>query len=65
VIDARLQDGQVDLYDASSGMFRRTIRTSTPPTGVRSEGNEVEITVADGTVEIYNAHGIYQRTVGG
>jgi hypothetical protein len=57
VIDARLEDGRVDLYDASSGMYRRTIRTGTPPTGVRCEGDEVEITVTDGTVEIYNADG--------
>jgi hypothetical protein len=64
VIDARLQDGQVDVYDASSGMYRRAIRTRTTPTSVCSEGNEVEITVADGTVEIYDAYGIYQRTVG-
>jgi hypothetical protein len=46
-------------------MYRRTIRTTTIPTGVRSDGDEVEITVANGTVEVYNAHGIYQRTVGG
>lgn len=63
MIDARIENGQVDLYDASSGMYRRTIRTGSAPAGVEAEGDEVAITLQDGSVEVYNTHGIYQRTM--
>ena len=63
MIEARIEDGQVDLYDASSGMFRRTIRTRARPTVVQAEGDEVAITLQDGSTEIYDTHGIHQRTL--
>lgn len=63
MIEARIENGQVDLYDASSGMFRRTIRTGSAPTGVEAEGDEVAITLQNGTTEVYDAQGIHQRTM--
>jgi hypothetical protein len=63
MVDARIENGQVDLYDASSGMYKRTIRTGIMPTGVEAEGDEVAITLQNGSIEVYNLHGIYQRTM--
>jgi hypothetical protein len=62
MVEARIENGQVDLYDASSGMYRRTIRTRSKPTKVTAEGDEVAITVQDGTTEIYDTQGSHKRT---
>ena len=64
MIDARIEDGQVDLYDASSGMYNRTIRPGGTPTSVESEGDEVVITLQNGSVDVYSTHGLYKRTIG-
>ena len=64
MIDARIEHGQVDLYDASSGMYKRTIRPGGVPTSVRAEGDEVAITLQNGSVDIYSTHGLYKRTIG-
>jgi hypothetical protein len=64
MIDARIEDGQVDLYDASSGMYRRTIRPGGMPTSVQAEGDEVVITLQNGSVDVYSSQGLYKRTIG-
>jgi hypothetical protein len=64
MIDARIEHGQVDLYDASSGMYKRTIRPGGAPTSVRAEGDEVAITLQNGSVDVYSTHGLYKRTIG-
>ena len=64
MIDARIENGQVDLYDASTGMYKRTIRPGSPPTSVRAEGDEVAITFQNGSVDVYSSHGLYRRTIG-
>ena len=64
MIDARIRDGQVDLYDASSGMYKRTIRPEGIPTSVRADRDEVEITLRNGTIDVYSAHGAYKWTIG-
>ena len=64
MIDARIQDGQIDLYDASSGMYKRTIRPEGIPKSVRADRDEVEITLWNGTVDVYSAHGSYKWTLG-
>lgn len=63
MIDARIENGQVDLYDASSGMYRRTIRPGGPPTSVHADRDEIAITLQNGTVDVYSTHGLYKRTV--
>jgi len=63
MIETRIENNQVDLYDASSGMYRRTIRPGGTPTGVQVEGDEVAITLQNGSVDIYSTNGIYQRTM--
>jgi hypothetical protein len=65
VIETRIENDQVDLYDGSSGMYRRTIRPGATPTSVEVEGNEVAITLQNGRVVIYSTHGIYKRTMTG
>ncbi len=63
MIDARIEHGQVDLYDASSGMYKRTIRPGGTPMSVRSDGDEVAITLENGRVDVYSTHGLYRRTI--
>ena len=63
MLDARIDHGQVDLYDASSGMYRRTIRPGGTPTDVRADGDELAITLQDGTVHVYSSQGLYKRTI--
>jgi hypothetical protein len=63
VIEPRIENDQVDLYDASSGMYRRTIRPGGMPTSVQVEGDEVAITLQSGTVDIYSSNGLYKRTM--
>jgi hypothetical protein len=64
MIDARIENGQVDLYDASSGMYKRTIRPGGPPTSVEADRDEIAITLQNGTVDVYSMQGLYKRTVG-
>ena len=63
MIEPRIENDQVDLYDASSGMYRRTIRPGGTPTSVQVEGDEVAITLQSGTVDIYSSNGLYKRTM--
>ncbi len=63
MIDARIDHGQVDLYDASSGMYKRTIRPGGTPTSVRAEGDEVAITLQNGSVDVYSAQGLFKRNI--
>ncbi len=63
MIETRIENGQVDLYDGSSGMFRKTIRPGGTPTRVDVQGNEVAITLQDGSVGIYGTDGLYKRTM--
>ncbi len=63
MIEPRIENDQVDLYDASSGMYRRTIRPGGMPTSVQVEGDEVAITLQSGTVDIYSSNGLYKRTM--
>jgi hypothetical protein len=63
MIETRIENNQVDLYDASSGMYRRTIHPAGTPTGVEVEGDEVVITLQNGNVDIYSTNGVYQRTM--
>jgi hypothetical protein len=64
MLDARLENGQVDLYDASSGMYKRTIRPGGTPASVRTDRDEIAITFQNGSVDIYSTHGLYKRTIG-
>jgi hypothetical protein len=64
MIDARIENGQVDLYDASSGMYRRSIQTGSPPASVHTDRDEVTITFQNGSVDVYSTQGLYKRTVG-
>ena len=64
MIDARIENGQVDLYDASSGMYRRTIRPGSPPASVQTDRDEIAITFQNGSVDVYSTHGLYKRTIG-
>jgi hypothetical protein len=63
MMEPRIENDQVDLYDASSGMYRRTIRPGDTPTNVQVEGDEVAITLQNGTVDIYSTNGLYKRTM--
>jgi hypothetical protein len=45
-------------------MYKRTIRPGGAPTSVRAEGDEVAITLQNGSVDIYSTHGLYKRTIG-
>ena len=63
MIDARIENGQVDLYDASSGMYKRTIRPGGPPASIRTDGDEIAITLQNGSVDVYSVQGLYKRTV--
>ncbi len=63
MIDARIENGQVDLYDASSGMYKRTIRPGGPPMSVRADREEIAITLQNGNVDIYSTQGLYKRTI--
>jgi len=65
MIETRIENDQVDLYDASSGMYRRTIRPGATPTSVEVEGDEIAITLHDGRVDVYSVHGLYRRTMPG
>lgn len=64
MIDARIENGQVDLYDASSGMYRRTIHTGGQPASVQTDREEIAITFQNGSVDVYSTQGLYKRTVG-
>jgi hypothetical protein len=44
-------------------MYRITIRPGDTPTNVRVEGDEVAITLQNGTVDIYSTNGLYKRTM--
>ena len=48
MIDARIENGQVDLYDASSGMYKRTIRPGGAPASVRADRDEIAIKLQSG-----------------
>lgn len=63
MIETRIENGQVDLYDGSSGMFRKTIRPGGTPTRVDVQGDEVAITLQDGSVGIYGTDGLFKRTM--
>ena len=63
MIEPRIDNDQVDLYDASSGMYKRTIRPGSTPMSVRAEGAEVAITFQNGSVDIYSTQGLYKRTI--
>jgi hypothetical protein len=63
MIEPRITNDEVDLYDASSGMYRRTIRPGSTPISVRAEGDEVVITLQNGSVDIYSTDGHYKRTI--
>jgi hypothetical protein len=63
VIETRIENDQVDLYDGSSGMYRRTIRPGGTPTDVEVEGDEIAITLQNGNVDFYSTNGIYRRTM--
>jgi hypothetical protein len=63
MIDARIENGQVDLYDASSGMYKRTIRPGSPPASVQADRDEIAITFQNGSVDVYSTQGLYKRTV--
>ena len=65
MIEPRITNDEVDVYDASSGMCRRTIRPGSTPISVRAEGDEVVITFKNGSVDIYSENGQYKRTIGG
>jgi len=65
MFETRIENDQVDLYDASSGMYRRTIRPGATPTSVEVEGDEIAITLDNGRVDIYSVHGQYTRTMNG
>jgi len=65
MIETRIENDQVELYDASSGMYRRTIRPGATPTSVEVEGDEVAITLDTGRVDIYSSHGQFKRTMTG
>jgi hypothetical protein len=65
VFETRIENDQVDLYDASSGMYRRTIRPGDKPTSVHVDGDEVAITLQNGSVDIYSTNGLYKRTMTG
>ena len=65
MIEPRITNDEVDLYDASSGMFTRTIRPGSTPISVRAEGDEVLITFQNGSVDIYSTNGRYKRTIAG
>jgi hypothetical protein len=64
MIDARIENGQVDLYDASSGMYKRTIRPGSSPASVEADRDEVSITFENGSVDVYSTQGLYKRTIG-
>ncbi len=64
MIDARIENGQVDLYDASSGMYKRTIRPGGTPASVEADRDEIAITLQNGSVDIYSTLGLYKRTIG-
>ena len=57
MIETRIENDQVDLYDGSSGMYRRTIRPGATPTSVEVAGDEIAITLANGCVDIYTTNG--------
>jgi hypothetical protein len=63
MLDARIENGQVDLYDASSGMYKRTIRPGGAPASVRADRDEVAITLENGSVDVYSTQGLYRRTI--
>jgi hypothetical protein len=63
MIDARIENGQVDLYDASSGMYRRTIRPGGIPASVRADRDEIAIKLQSGSTDIYSTQGLYKRTI--
>jgi hypothetical protein len=64
MIDARIENGQVDLYDASSGMYKRTIRPGGTPASVEADRDEIAITFQNGSVDVYSTLGLYKRTIG-
>jgi hypothetical protein len=63
MLDARIENGQVDLYDASSGMYKRTIRPGGPPTSVHADRDEIAITLQNGSVDVYSTQGLWKRTI--
>jgi hypothetical protein len=63
MIETRIEKDEVELYDASSGMYRRTIRPGATPTSVEVEGDEIAITLDNGRVDIYSVQGQYRRTM--
>jgi len=65
MIEPRIENDVVDLYDSSSGMYRRTIRPGSTPISVQAEGGEIAITFQNGSVDIYSTQGLYKRTIGG
>jgi len=59
---AKVENGSVKLYDANSGMMRRTIGYNAVSAVVN--GSTVSVTKTDGRVEIYDANsGMLQRTI--
>jgi hypothetical protein len=63
MIDARIENGQVDLYDASSGMYKRTIRPGGTPASVQADRDEIAIKLQNGSTDIYSTQGLYKRTI--
>jgi hypothetical protein len=60
---AKVENGQVSLYDASSGSYQRGIGSGNA-VSAQVQGDTVAITLQDGRVEIYDANsGSYQRTI--
>lgn len=60
---AKLSHGGVALYDTATGrLLRWLLMSSGTPTGVHVEGDDVTVSLADGTQSVYSlATGDFER----
>ena len=60
---AKIENGNVKLYDASNGFYQRTVGDSNAVSAIVQD-DIVAVTYANGVVKIYTCStGFYQRTL--